>query len=689
MKKLEDSVQFIKGVGPKRLEVLKRLGVSTVGDLLYFLPRDYEDRTQITQIARLRVGEKATVQAQVTSFQRYRSKRGRVMAELFVRDDTGALKCVWFNARYLQESHFPEGREMVFTGRVESYRGQPQMISPQHELTDGGDAFFGPRILPVYPLTEKLNQTGLRRVMKAALDGYVNYLEEMFPAPFLKKRQLPTLVEAIRNAHFPETSESAAAARRRLAYDEFFLLEFGMALRRRGVRTEDGGFAFEITPVIDQRIRRRFPFELTKAQEKVVAEIQEDMRSDSAMNRLLQGDVGSGKTVVALYAMLAAVANRFQAAIMAPTEILAVQHAETIRKYLAGSRVRTALLVGGIPSRERKEIVQRVAAGEVDLVIGTHALVEGDVQFKNLGLVVVDEQHKFGVLQRAKLRQKGRHPDVLVMTATPIPRTLALTVFGDLDVSVIDELPPGRRPVKSRWFPPKKLAAAYEFMRLHISNGEQAFIVYPLVEDSETLDLKAATSSASRLQREVFAEFRVGLLHGRMRSDEKDRVMAEFRAGRYHILVSTIVVEVGIDIPNATLMVVEHAERFGLAQLHQLRGRIGRGSKPSFFLLFAHPKNEDARRRLEIVCATSDGFRIAEEDLKLRGPGEFFGTRQHGLPELHVADIVKDYQLLRLARRDAFELAARDPELSVPEHQEIGKRLSEAFHDRLDLIRVG
>ena len=685
---LHDSVQYVKGVGPKRLEVLRRLGVETVADLLRYVPRDYEDRSRITPIGKLRVGERATVRGRVLAAEKYRAKRGRLMARVKIEDDSGTLTCVWFNARFFRDGDFPIGREMFFSGRVDFYRG-PQMVSPQHELADEGETFFGPGILPIYPLTENLNQTGLRRVVKSALDKYGHLVEDMFEPAYLKERNLPAMVDAVRCIHYPETLDDAARARRRLGYDELFLLELGMAQRRRGIRQEKCGFAFEISEKIDKRIRRRFPFSLTNAQERVIAEIQQDMRADRVMNRMLQGDVGSGKTVVALYAMLAAVANEYQSAIMAPTEILAVQHFQTMQRYLAGSRVRIALLVGGRTSRERRAELEKVAAGEADIVIGTHALVQGDVEFKKLGLVVVDEQHKFGVLQRATLRQKGKHPDVLVMTATPIPRTLALTVFGDLDVSVIDEMPPGRRPVKTHWYQPEKLDAAHDFMRKRVSAGEQAFVIYPLVEESESLDLKAATVGARHLQQKVFPDLRVGLLHGRMKSDEKERVMVEFRAGRYHILVSTIVVEVGIDIPNATIMVVEHAERFGLAQLHQLRGRIGRGSKTSWFLLFGEPKNPDARKRLQIICSTSDGFRIAEEDLKLRGPGEFFGTRQHGLPELHIADIVGDYKLLRLARRDAFKLAAADPDLAEPAHEMIRHRLDETFKGRLDLIRVG
>ncbi len=688
MKSLQDSVQYVKGVGPKRAAMLRRLGIDTVADLLYLIPRDYEDRSVITPIGRLRVGQRATIRGRVTDARKFRSRGGRGMAEVWVEDDSGGLRCIWFNTRYFREEDFPAGREMFFTGRVNFYR-ERQMVSPQHELADEGEALFGSRILPVYPLTEKLKQNSMRLIVKAALDDYADLLQDMFEPSFLNKRLLPSLPEAIRSIHYPETQGDAAHGRRRLAYDELFLLEFGMALRRRSIRREEGGFAFRVTPEMDRRIRRRFPFKLTAAQNRTVTEIQKDMRSNRAMNRMLQGDVGSGKTVVALYAMLVAVANHFQAALMAPTEILALQHWETVGRYLRGSRVSMALLVGGRSSRERAEAIRQVTEGEADLLIGTHALIEGDVQFKNLGLVVVDEQHKFGVLQRAKLRQKGRHPDVLVMTATPIPRTLALTVFADLDLSVLDEKPPGRRPVKTRWYPPEQLEDAYEFIRTRIGNGEQAFVVYPLVEESEALDLKAATSSARHLQQKVFPELRVALVHGRMRSDEKDRVMAEFRAGRYHILVSTIVIEVGIDIPNATIMVVEHAERFGLAQLHQLRGRIGRGSKPSWFLLFGEPKSDEARRRLGIICSTTDGFKIAEEDLKLRGPGEFFGTRQHGLPELRVADIVGDTRLVRIARRDAFQLASEDPDLSMPQHERIRERFQDVFRNRLELIHVG
>ena len=683
---LTKSAQYVKGVGPKRLELLRRLDIETVADLLYHFPRGYEDRTWIKKIAELRVGERATVRARIVGSERRRARSGRMFLDVYVEDDSDELVLVWFNARHMRDSDFPNGKEMYFTGKVSFYK-RAQMVSPQCEAVEGERLMVG-RIVPQYPLTEGLPPAALQRIMREAVEKHAADVEEMFPTPFLEQRQLMPIQEAIRQVHFPDAMDAAGQARRRLIYEEFFLMQLGMALRKRGIRDETKGYAFRVTPTIDQHIRVLFPFKLTAAQERAIAEIAEDMRSPKPMSRMLQGDVGSGKTVVALYALLAAIADGFQAAIMAPTEILADQHHQTCRRYLAESRVRVMALTG-CAGRERRERLQAIREGEADLIVGTHALVEPDVEFRKLGMVVVDEQHKFGVIQRRELHQKGKHPDVLVMTATPIPRTLSLTIFGDLDFSVLDEMPPGRKPVRTRWVPPEKLSKAHGFIRERLAAGEQAFIIYPLVEESEKLDLKSATERAAYLQRETFPDFRVGLLHGRMKSAEKDRVMAAFRAGRIHVLVSTIVVEVGIDVPNASVMVVEHGERYGLAQLHQLRGRIGRGRHDSWFLVFGEPKSEEAVQRLRVIASTSDGFRIAEEDLKLRGPGQFFGTRQHGLPELHIGDVIGDLPLLQLARKDAFRLVADDPELAAEQNQRIRDRLVKAFRDRLDLINVG
>ncbi|MEW6355287.1 MAG: ATP-dependent DNA helicase RecG [Planctomycetota bacterium] len=689
---LSREVQYVKGVGPKLAKTLQKLDIRTVADLFYHLPRGYQDRSQIVPIEKVKIDAFHTVRGKVKLTRQYKTRRRVPVFEAIISDGTGELLLKFFGHRTGIEEQFKEGTEIIASGKVTLYR-RAQMVSPHYERPEemeGEDEHIHTnRIVPIYPLTQGIGEARIRRIIKEAVDEYVDAVEDFYDESFQTERRLMSLKHALRAVHYPETQEEALSAQRRLKYDEFFLFEVGMALRRRGIKEDQQGIAFEITPKIDEHIRARFPFQLTKGQEQAIQEIRADMESPSPMNRLLQGDVGSGKTVVALYAMLVAIANKKQAAIMAPTEILAEQHYQTVMRYLRNSRVRIALLAGGLTQKERRETLDGIAAGKVDLVVGTHALIEGDVEFKDLGLVVVDEQHKFGVIQRQKLRRKGLSPDVLVMTATPIPRTLSLTVFGDLDVSTIEELPPGRQPVATRWVNKTHLQDAYKFIREKLREGRQAFIVYPLVEESEKLDLKAATEGARFLQKKIFPDFRVGLLHGRMKSDEKDQVMRRFRDGGYHILVSTIVIEVGIDIPNASIMVVEHAERFGLAQLHQLRGRIGRGAHKSYCLLFGEPKSETAERRLMIMSRTSNGFKIAEEDLRIRGPGEFFGTRQHGLPEFKVGDIIEDFDLLQFARKDAFALVDSDPTLSAPGHQAILQQVRIKFRDRLDLINVG
>ncbi|NOZ22442.1 MAG: ATP-dependent DNA helicase RecG [Planctomycetes bacterium] len=684
-------MQYVKGVGPKLAQTLKKLDIRTVADLFYHLPRGYQDRSQIVPIEKVKLDTFHTVRGKVKLTRQYRTRRRVPVFEAILTDGTGELLLKFFGHRTGIEEHFKEGTEIIASGKVTLYH-RAQMVSPHYERPEEmeeDDHVHTNRIVPIYPLTQGIGEARIRRIVKGALDEYLDAVEDFYNESFRTERRLMSLTHALRAVHYPESRQEALSAQRRLKYDEFLLFEIGMALRRRGLKEGQKGISFEVTSTIDEHIRARFPFDLTQSQEKVIQEIQADMQDASPMNRLLQGDVGSGKTVVALYAILVAIANKKQAAIMAPTEILAEQHYQTIMRYLRNSRVRIALLAGGLTQKMRRETLEKIAAGEVDLLVGTHALVEGDVEFKDLGMVVVDEQHKFGVLQRQKLRRKGVSPDVLVMTATPIPRTLSLTVFGDLDVSTIEELPPGRQPVMTRWVNKTQLRKAYNFIRTKLQDGQQAFIVYPLVEESEKLDLKAATEGARFLQKEVFPNFRVGLLHGRMKPGEKDQVMRRFRDGGYHVLVSTIVIEVGIDIPNASVMVVEHAERFGLAQLHQLRGRIGRGEHKSYCLLFGEPKSETAERRLRVMTQTSNGFKIAEEDLRIRGPGEFFGTRQHGLPEFKVGDIIEDFELLRLARKDAFALVETDPTLSAPQHQGILQQVRIKFRDRLDLIDVG
>ncbi|HHT9118266.1 MAG TPA: ATP-dependent DNA helicase RecG [Candidatus Hypogeohydataceae bacterium YC38] len=679
------SLQYLKGVGPWRAQVLGRMGLFTIQDLLYHFPRDYQDRSSIKAIAEVELDTSATIKGKILSVRLRPTWKGRSVLEVLVGDASGTITATWFNMPFIKEK-FRTGEEVLLHGKIKRYR-YLQMVNPEFEFLnkEKEDEPLSPSgIVPIYPVTEGINQGLFRRLVRRALE-FVPYLEEALPGPLIEARHLLPLKEAIGEVHFPSSLESVKKARRRFAYEELFLFQTALALRRQRIKTERGN-AFRIGLKVDEHIRRRFPFRLTQSQEKVLEEIRQDMQSPRPMNRLLQGDVGSGKTVVALYALLVAVANGFQAALMAPTEVLAGQHLHTLQRYLQKATLKMALLVGGRASKVRKDDLKAIREGEINLAIGTHALISRDVQFKNLGVVVVDEQHKFGVLQRDRLRQKGLMPDVLVMTATPIPRSLSLTLFGDLDISIIDEKPPGRSPVKTLWIPRRRLTEAYDLIHEEVKRGRQAFVVYPLVEDSEKLDLKSAQEGAERLQ-SIFPEFRVALLHGRMAPAQKDQIMGSFRDKKIDILVSTIVIEVGIDVPNATIMVIEHAERFGLAQLHQLRGRIGRGSEVSYFLLFADPKTPEARKRLEIITQTSDGFRIAEEDLKLRGPGEFFGTRQHGLPDFKAADLARDLPLLKAAREDAFKMIEADA--SLESFPLVKKRVLEKYKGRLRLVGVG
>jgi ATP-dependent DNA helicase RecG len=684
---LQQSVQFLKGVGPKRSEILGKLGIHTIHDMLHYFPRDYKDRTRIQKISEARIGAEITIQARILAINNRMARNRKYILEAFVTDETGTIAATWFNQPFLMNK-FHVGDNLFLHGKVGAYK-YLQLLSPEYEVIQDDETNIKEGgIIPVYPLTERISQTQFRKIMKEAVHHFADRIEELLPQGILVKNQLLPLDKAIREIHFPETFNTLKRAKTRLVYDELLTLEMAMALRRSGIK-EETGIAFKVGPNVDTHIRKLIPFALTNAQERVIREITTDMRSNKPMNRLLQGDVGSGKTVVAIYAILVAIANGYQAAFMAPTEILSEQHFQTIQKYLQHSHVRMHLLTGSTNSKHKKDALEQIRNGQIDLVIGTHALIEETVQFKKLGLVVIDEQHKFGVIQRLKLKEKGFQPDVLIMTATPIPRTLSITLFGDLDISALDEMPPGRTPIKTFWIPKDKENEAYKFIQEEITKGRQVFIVYPLVEESAVLDLKAAVTEAWKLQHDVFPACKVGLLHGQMKSTEKDNVMSDFKEKRYDILVSTVIIEVGIDIPNATVMVVEHAERFGLAQLHQLRGRIGRGNEQSYCLLFGNPRTSEARERLRIMTKTCDGFKIAEMDFKLRGPGEFFGTRQHGLPELKISDLIRDFSILKQARADAFEIVSKDPRLTWETHRKIRQKVLETFKDRLELISIG
>jgi ATP-dependent DNA helicase RecG len=688
--KLSMPVQFLKGVGPARAQVFAKLGVVTVGDLLEYFPRDWVFAPEPKKINQLETGETAAIVGLVesTDFQNYRRP---AIFEAMVSDETGICRIIWFNGGYLRDQLRP-GQAIMVWGRAGEYKHQLQLTNPKFRIIEaatkkGPDPFFFNG--GVYPASGGLSSMQIKKIIRPVLDNLGGLVGEFYDDEFLKKAELIKRKDAFGWIHLPPDEGKLAKAKRRLKFDELFLMQLGLALRRHRHSEFASAVAMKSSDEIDWRIRKRFPFLLTEDQDKTIAEIVADMQRPIPMNRLLQGDVGSGKTVVALYAALLAVANKTQVAIMAPTEILANQHFISIERYLRNSDVKRVLITGGLTGKKRDEVLNEIKAGDIDIVVGTVALLEKDIEFKKLGLVVIDEQHKFGVHQRAQLRKDGT-PHCLVMTATPIPRTLAMTVFGDLDVSIIKHSPPGRGVVVTRWVAPDDRPKAYEFIRERLRAGKQAYFVYPRITGMEEEgDIKAATDGWRELSK-VFSEFKVELLHGRMSSEKKQQIMAEFRKGKIKALVATVVIEVGVDIPNATIMVIESADRFGLAQLHQLRGRIGRGTDKSFCFLFADKdtENEVAKSRLEMMERSNDGFEIAEHDLKLRGPGELFSTRQHGLPDLKIANIIDDYDLLVMARRCAFELVTQDALLMEPTHKNIRQALIAKFGDSLGLADV-
>jgi ATP-dependent DNA helicase RecG len=683
-------LQYLHGIGPRRAEQLGRKGLATVEDALFFLPRRHEDRTRLTPLAARREGETLTCSGVIVGLAAPPRGRSRAPFKVTLRDESGYATASWFNAGFLARV-LSRGQRLVLHGKVERYRGALEIQNPEWELveSDDEDRIHSGRLVPVYSVTEGLPQRWLRAVMWRIVEAHAAEVHEILPDDVLARCGLMPLGYALRQVHFPETEAQHEAARRRLAFDDFLLLQLGLAiLRARTARAR--GIGMNTKGVLVGRLRDGLPWPLTHAQERVWDEIRRDMASPYPMHRLLQGDVGSGKTIVAAMAVLTAIEAGYQAAVMAPTEILAEQHFMTFRGLLEPLGISVTLLTSAVASRERAARRRTLAAGEASCVVGTHALVQEGVEMKRLGLAIVDEQHRFGVEQRARLKALGEHPDMLVMTATPIPRTLALTLHGDLDVSVLDELPPGRQPVKTVQRRESDRGRLYAGLRDQIAAGRQAYIVYPLVEESDALDLKAATDMAAHLGADVFPGFDVGLLHGRLRFDEKDAIMRRFKAGEIQILVSTTVIEVGIDVPNASVMVIEHAERFGLSQLHQLRGRVGRGPWRSFCILMTGNRlSADAQRRIDAMVGTSDGFRIAEADLELRGPGEFFGTRQSGLPEFRVADLLRDGAILEHARREAQDIVARDRELRDPSHRALRQTLLARWRGKLALAAVG
>jgi len=691
MLRLDSDVQYVKGVGPRRSTLLGSRNVRTVEGLLLHIPKSYQDRANFVSLSSLRIGQDAAVHAKV-----YRSRviqtrtRGRIL-DVILTDGSSFAHAKWFHGGYLQTREFSAGREVVLFGRVDFDRHESKFVffNPEFELLDDGDESASldiGRYVPVYEEVAGITSRQLRRIIAGALSDLTKDLDDPLPEDIRKAHGFPDIYTSLQRIHFPGTDDDLAklnqrqsAYHRRLIFEEFFLLELIFALRRIQGRSLKG-VRFETTDRIRQQVKAILPFHPTAAQKRVLKEIVDDLKAPYPMNRLLQGDVGSGKTIVAFEAIVIAVENGYQAALMAPTEILAEQHYINAKRILDPLGYRVGVVRRGVKKAEKQELLKKIAAGEVHVIIGTHALIEEQTVFNRLGLVIVDEQHRFGVVQRLQLMAKGENPNTLVMTATPIPRTLAMTLYGDLDLSVIDQMPPGRTPIRTVHVTERDAGRVHRMIAAELEQGRQAYVVYPVIEESEKLDLKSATEGFKRLS-EVFKGRRVALLHGRLKSDDKETIMRAFAAGEIDLLVSTTVIEVGVDVANATLMLVEHAERFGLAQLHQLRGRVGRGAHSSLCILMTPGRlNDVARQRIQAMTATTDGFRLAEVDLNLRGPGEVAGTRQSGIPEFRVANLMTDSELLSLAQKEAQRWANRTEER---------ERLIEALSARTKFVTVG
>jgi ATP-dependent DNA helicase RecG len=688
------SIQYLKGIGPKRVKSFTARGVHTIEELLYYFPRRYEDRTNFAKIAQLKEGQVYTIKVQVLSGSVRNSWRRRAfsIADAIVGDATGKLSCIWFNQPYLKK-YLETGAFLILYGKIECYNGKLQMSNPEFEFLDSqdDDVLNVGRIVPIYTLPQGFSQRSLRKLIKNALDEFLPKINDPLPFDLRSRHNLLNLAQSLLNIHFPQDLSLQKQAHTRLSFEDFLFFQLPLVLRKLN-RKEKMGISHVVNGKLIEDFISSLPFQLTTAQQKVLGEIKTDMASSQAMQRLLQGDVGSGKTVVATIACLMAIQSAHQAAFMAPTEILARQHYEKISCQLAGvtfngRKLRLALLVG--QDKQKQKIYQQVKEGKIDLVIGTHALLQEELSFKSLSFIVIDEQHKFGVGQRALLPKKGNNPDVLIMTATPIPRTLAITLYGDLDISVINELPSGRLPIKTLQFNQDQSNKAYALVKEELKCGRQAYIIYPVIEESYSLDIAGAKKMFIELKSGEFKEFRLGLIHGKLKTQEQNEVMLKFKNKQLDLLVATTILEVGIDIPNATCMIIAAAQRFGLSQLHQLRGRIGRGKLQSFCMLISDAQTEEAKARQAAMVASSDGFYISEEDLKIRGPGEFFGNRQHGLAELKIANPLIQMQLLKAAREEAIGLINQDARLEERQHQLLKVKLLQRFPEYEKLMLVG
>lgn len=682
---LYKDVQYVKGIGPKKADKLNKLGIFTLKDLLYYFPRQFEDRNNLKKIAQLEDGEKVTIKAVISSINTFSPKEGMTLTKIDVKDETGSAKLVFFNKSYIKNTFRPGDSILVF-GKVKKKFNNLELTSCELEyLTNSPKNTC--RFMPVYQLTYGVTNKEIMSIIRTVLEDKELIIQEYMPQRIIEKYRLCSIDFAVRNIHSPSSKESLKIALYRIVFEELLILQLGLFVFKSGRNKEDG-IKFETSKDL-KKIISALPFKLTKAQNRALDEIIQDMNLEKIMNRLVQGDVGSGKTVVALLALANCVLNGYQGALMAPTEILAGQHYISLTESLKDFGINVGLLIGSLTKKQKDTVLEQIKNNEIDILIGTHALIEDKVEFNNIGLVITDEQHRFGVMQRSKLSLKGANPDILVMTATPIPRTLALILYGDLDISIIDELPPGRQPIETIAIEKSKRDRAYNnLVRREVESGRQVYIVCPLVEESEAIEAKSAVELVEELRAEYFHDLRLGLLHGKMKSSEKDEVMRLFKDKEIDILVSTTVIEVGVNVPNATLMIIENAERFGLAQLHQLRGRVGRGSHKSYCVLIYDYKTDVCRQRMAIMEETNDGFKISEKDLEIRGPGEFFGTRQHGLPELKVANLFKHIKILKLAQQEARYILGEDNNLQLKENMALKKEIIDKFKDTLKEISL-
>lgn len=682
---LRKDVQYVKGIGPKRADKLNKLGIFTLKDLVYYFPRQFEDRNNLKKIIQLENEEKATIKVIIVGISTSSPRKGMNITKVDVRDETGYAKLIFFNQNYVKNT-FRTGDTILVFGKAKKEFKTIELSSCEVEhLTNSPKSTC--KVMPIYPLTYGVTNKEIISIIKNVLSDKELKIKEYLPQRIIEKYKLCSIDYAIRNIHSPSSKEALKIALYRIVFEEFLILQLGLFMFKNGVDEVDG-IKFEENEKLED-ILNSLPFKLTGAQDRALNEITQDMNSNKLMNRLVQGDVGSGKTVVALLALANCVLNGYQGALMAPTEILAEQHYISLIETLEKFGMRVELLVGSLTKKQKENVLGKVKNNEVDILIGTHALIEDKVEFNNLGLVITDEQHRFGVRQRNKLSSKGINPDILVMTATPIPRTLALILYGDLDISIIDELPPGRQPIETIAVDKGKRDRAYNsLVRAEVEKGRQVYIVCPLVEESEAIEAKAAVELVEELKIEYFSDLRVGLLHGKMKASEKDSIMKSFKNKEIDILVSTTVIEVGVNVPNATLMIIENAERFGLAQLHQLRGRVGRGSHKSYCILIYASKSDVCKQRMSIMEETNDGFKISEKDLEIRGPGEFFGTRQHGLPELKVANIFKHMKILKMAQQEARYIVGNDHKLQNFENKYIKNEIIDKFEHSLEEISL-